>query len=71
MLQRVKGYFNQFRGLPSTRGGDQSTLRFVTGGAQSDQNFTTPALIEYLYKNGEGGGGKPLPVVVKGGLWPP
>ena len=34
-LQRVKGYFNQFGGLPSSRGGYQSTVRFVTGGAQS------------------------------------
>ena len=35
MLQRVKGYFNQFGGLPSSPGGYQSTVRFVTGGAQS------------------------------------
>ena len=34
-LQRVKGYYIQFRGLPSSRGGYQSTVRFVTGGAQS------------------------------------
>ena len=33
--QRVNTVRNQFRGLPSSRGGYQSTVRFVTGGAQS------------------------------------
>jgi len=30
-----QGYYNQFRGLPSSQGGYQSTMRFVTGSTQS------------------------------------